>query len=179
MCRVTEHPELSVTKQHVIMCDSIGLSVMKSNSDGELLSSKNEMTINNQDTQNGQPVIEPSRLKRTFTLPRNPIRMSKRKPKTKEISANENDDKDRNNKKIFRTPSLRKIINKIAQHIGGVPVMNNENRVPPVGLQTWGPDEVPGVTGLRNHGNTCFINAVIQCISHTDVLAEYFVLDRY
>lgn len=68
-----------------------------------------------------------------------------------------------------------------AQHIGGVPGMgaNIENRVPPVGLQTWGPDEVPGVTGLRNHGNTCFINAVIQCISHTDVLAEYFVLDKY
>ncbi|XP_063842463.1 ubiquitin carboxyl-terminal hydrolase 31-like isoform X2 [Scylla paramamosain] len=38
---------------------------------------------------------------------------------------------------------------------------------------------VPGVMGIRNHGNTCFINAVIQCLSHTDVLAEYFVLDQY
>lgn len=154
------------------MCERV--TVMKSNSDGELLS-KAEMTIEEQQQQEQQSV-EVSRLKRTFTLPRNPLRMSKRKSKQ---------EFDANNKKVFRTPSLRKIINKIAQHIGGVPVYapnnnNNENRVPPVGgLQTWGPDDVPGVTGLRNHGNTCFINAVIQCISHTDVLAEYFVLDKY
>ena len=37
----------------------------------------------------------------------------------------------------------------------------------------------PALMGIRNHGNTCFINAVIQCLSHTDILAEYFVLDQY
>ncbi|XP_066153397.1 ubiquitin carboxyl-terminal hydrolase 31 [Euwallacea fornicatus] len=161
------------------MCD---LSFEKSRSAGELLSCV-EMTL-----ENG---AQESALKRTFTLPRNPFnsaRMSKRWPKTNDNESDisrdikiVNGDSEKN-KKVFRRPSIKKIISKIAQHISGVPGINptlDNNRVPPVGFQTWGPDATPGVTGLKNQGNTCFINAVIQCISHTDVLAEYFVLDKY
>lgn len=39
--------------------------------------------------------------------------------------------------------------------------------------------ETPAVCGIQNHGNTCFINSVVQCLSNTDILAEYFIFNHY
>ncbi|XP_022644966.1 ubiquitin carboxyl-terminal hydrolase 43-like isoform X2 [Varroa destructor] len=38
---------------------------------------------------------------------------------------------------------------------------------------------VGGIAGIRNHGNTCYLNAIVQCLSNTDAFAEYLVLNRY
>ncbi|KYN02885.1 PREDICTED: ubiquitin carboxyl-terminal hydrolase 8-like [Cyphomyrmex costatus] len=37
----------------------------------------------------------------------------------------------------------------------------------------------PGITGLKNLGNSCYMNSIIQCLSNTTNLAKYFIDNSY
>lgn len=39
--------------------------------------------------------------------------------------------------------------------------------------------ETPGLVGMHNLGNTCYFNAILQCLAHVDVFSEYFAMDNY
>jgi ubiquitin C-terminal hydrolase len=36
-----------------------------------------------------------------------------------------------------------------------------------------------GIIGLKNRGNTCYLNTSIQCLSHLKSLTEYFLNNSY
>ena len=47
----------------------------------------------------------------------------------------------------------------------------------PLTVPKW--KSTPGTLGIFNHRNSCFMNAVLQCLSNTDSFTEYFITELY
>lgn len=103
-------------------------SVLKSCSESELINETSETSMT-------QKQVEGSRLKRTFTLPRNPFGNSK--PGSSKSKSGDGDNKSINSssvisdtqkdegsldRKLFRRPSWKRFLNKIALHMSTVRV---------------------------------------------------------
>ena len=139
-----------------------------------------------------KPLKGKGTLKRSMTLTKNPFGLNRKEVKKhlKEMATKVKEDscespRLENNGLASKADSVKNFFTKVVNHIA---VSKNKLRSDPSDLNSrteeWKSyfeetQKVPGVIGIRNHGNTCFMNSILQCLSYTDILAEYFVLDQY
>ena len=90
-------------------------------------------------------------------------------------------------KRSFSSPNIAKMMEEdggdLRSGYAGVPIPKFDRTNKPSQISSrnfagvWGTQK-PGLTGLKNLGNTCYMNSILQCVSNTPPLAHYFV-SRY
>ena len=87
-------------------------------------------------------------------------------------------------KRSFSSPNIAKMMEQEGEEVRaeytGVPIPRFDRTNKPSQISrrnfagVWGTQK-PGLTGLKNLGNTCYMNSILQCVSNTPPLAHYFV----
>lgn len=83
------------------------------------------------------------------------------------------------------TPDLRHLEEKVSNKSNELPFSGTLSTPGPlvtnshIGMPIPKWKRTPGTVGIYNHGNNCFMNAILQCLSNTDSFTEYFVRDFF
>lgn len=91
-----------------------------------------------------------------------------------------------NNNHVYSTPVVPKKSYYDSQMINSYPRPSNNRSamVPPVVNRVgkkncYATPPFPCLHGIVNHGNTCYMNAILQCLASIDRFAEYFVCQQF